>query len=367
MLIYLTMFIYIFAVGYFSKRYIKNNGIVTKYNNQTTLIFAILVLLLPVFFIGMRTDYNDTAGYITDFNSFYLRSIDFNDLFEERGYGWTIYKWIIHQFITKNANLFLMITAIIQAGAILKFYFKYSIDYTYSILLFFLSFSFGNMMGGIRQFMSVSLVLYFADYIFERRFLRFVVVAAVAILIHFSAIVWIPAFFVVQGKAWNKKSLAFSFLIVLAVMFVNQFTGLLEDSLIETTYAGYTSQFVNDDGSSVFHSIISFVPVAISFYGRTIISKTENKSINTMVNVSIFAFMISLLANFTSGILVGRLTIYFTVFNFALYPWLFKNVCKGKYKNRFRIYCIIGYTLYALYYIKSQNLQYTSSVLSLSL
>lgn len=371
MIIYSLMFVYVFAVGAIGRTYILSKGIITKYDSRMTKIIAVLVLALPVFFIGIRTNYIDTKGYIEGFNALETNwtSLVFG-IEDSKGAGWLVYEWIIKRFVTKNANMFLMITAIIQAGAILKLYYKYSCDYAYSMLLFFLSCSFVNMMNGIRQFLAVALILYFSDYIFEKKYIKFIIVGMLACTIHISAIVWILAIFLVQGKPWNVRTILFGLLVLLSILYVDRFTGLLEDTLSNTIYSGYTAQFSVDDGSNIMHTFIALVPVAISFIGRNIIDTINDNKINVMVNISVLGVMTSLLANFTSGILIGRMPIYFTMFNFALLPWLFENVFTDSSKKLIRIICIVGYAGYAFYYMKhswgAAGMPYISDILGIN-
>lgn len=365
------MFIYIFLIGYTGKTLIHDHGIKTKYQSGVTFFWAVFVLVLPVFFIGLRTNYIDTKAYIMGFDLLETDIVALGDGMQDaKGTVWIIYEWFIKRFITQNANAFLMITAIIQAGALLKLYYKYSIDYVYSILLFFLSCSFVNMMNGIRQFFAVALILYFVDYIFEKKYIKFVLVVIVASLIHISAIVWLPAVFIVQGKPWNRKTIALSILVLLSVLYVDTFTALLEETLTYTDYSGYTAQFASDDGSSIVHTLIALVPVGIAFVGRKRIAIINYRRANIMINISLLGVMISLLANFTSGILIGRMPIYFTVFNFALLPWLFENVFNSRSTRFIRMLGIGGYVCYAIYYMYnswgSAGMPYISDILGIN-
>ena len=62
-------------------------------------------------------------------------------------------------------------------------------------------------MGGIRQFMALSVLLFFSDWIFEDKPIRFAIVVLFASMIHASAIIWLPIVFVVSGKAGNLKTI----------------------------------------------------------------------------------------------------------------------------------------------------------------
>lgn len=372
MVVYYTMFLYIFVIGVLGNSYVKKNKIKSKYDNGTNMFFAVLLLILPVVLIGLRTNYIDTKGYIAGFEQLPLEWSSVTDSFEDsKGPGWLVYQWIIKFFITKNPNIFLLITAAIQAGALLKLYYKYSSDYRYSMLLFFLSMSFASsMMNGIRQYTAVSLILYFADYIFDKKYLKFLVVVLIAYSIHNSAVVWAVAIFIVQGKPWNKKVLICIALAVVAIMFLDQFTSFLDEGLADTNYAGYTQQFSEDDGSNPVHTLIYSVPIVIAFWKRKQIAALNNRTIDILINISILAFALSLVANFTSGILIGRMPIYFSVFSYALFPLMFDNVFNEKDRRMLKTLCGFGYLCYAIYYMYNawgnMGMPYISDVLGIN-
>lgn len=372
MVVYYTMFLYIFVIGVLGNSYVKKNKIKSKYDNGTNMFFAVLLLILPVVLIGLRTNYIDTKGYIAGFEQLPLEWSSVTDSIEDsKGPGWLVYQWIIKFFITKNPNIFLLITAAIQAGALLKFYYKYSSDYRYSMLLFFLSMSFASsMMNGIRQYTAVSLILYFADYIFDKKYLKFLVVVLIAYSIHNSAVVWAVAVFIVQGKPWNKKVLICIALAVVAIMFLDQFTSFLDEGLADTNYAGYTQQFSSDNGSNPIHTLIYAVPIVIAFWKRKQIAALNNRTIDILINISILAFALSLVANFTSGILIGRMPIYFSVFSYALFPLMFDNVFNEKDRRMLKTLCGFGYLCYAIYYMYNawgnMGMPYISDVLGIN-
>lgn len=363
MRIYYLMFIYIFVLGIFFKGVYVNQG--NKDKNYTPFA-ASLFMVLPVFFIGLRTGFADTQAYISGFQDLTTNFKEIVGLMENsRGVLFVLYEWIIKKYISDNANVLLMITAIIQAAGIVKFYRKYSIDYAFSILLFFLSCMFFYMSNGMRQFLAVCIILYFADYIFERQYLKFVIVVLIASLIHVSALIWLPAVFIVQGKPFNFRVILMAIVIALAVFYVDAFTNILEDSLIGTTYQGLTDQFATDDGSNVIHTLIAAVPVFLALLGINVVDQENDSQLNTFINISVFGMAISFLANFTSGILVGRMPVYFTIFNYVSLPLLINTVFEKKSARLVIMCCYAGYIAYMMYYFYAQNVYYVSSILGI--
>ncbi len=367
MIIYFLMVAYVFLIGVAAKQRVVSGATISKNNNYTNLAFAILIFALPVFFIGFRTYVADTSLYISAYESFPNQfPILKDDIFKTRGYGWQLYLYFIKYILRLNTDWFLMVTAMFQAGALIKLYYKYSTDYPLSSLLFFLSVSFMQMMNGLRQFFAICLILYFVDWLFKKKYIRFLIVVFIAISIHNVAIVWVAAVFLIQGRPANIRMLIFSFLIILAITFVDQFTNLLEDSISETSYAGYTNQFSKDNGSNIAHTLVAAVPLVIAFIGRDKIAKLDDRVTNVLVNISILETMISFLGNFTSGILIGRMPACFSAFGYVLLPRLFQQAFNEKDAKTMRALCILGYSAYFLYYMLYIKPYYHSSFLMLS-
>lgn len=366
MAVYLGMFLYVFVVGYAGKNINKRSK--KDYTSGVSVFVAILTLTLPVILIGLRTKFIDTTAYINGFNDLEPGFENLSKVFEnEKGSLWVLYEWIIKTFITKDAYCFLFITATIQAVAVLQFCYRHSIDYVYSILLFFLSMNFTYMMNGIRQFMAVCLILFFSKWIFEKKYFKFIIVAIIAFYIHNSAVIWILALMVIYGKPWNKKMLLFSFLILLSVTFLDTFTNLLESGLSGTAYSGYTEQFEADDGQNIFNTLISAVPVVIAFWKRKEIEAQNDDKLNILINISIFSLMLNILATFTSGILIGRMPTYFSLFVYILYPLMFEKAFNEYERVIIKPLCIGGYIFYALYYLVTVGSRYISSILNIYL
>lgn len=367
MIIYFLMVAYVFIIGVISRQLVTNGSVVSKQNNYTNLFLAIMIFALPLLFIGLRDYIADTTAYINTYNTM---KADFpvleGTIFQTKGYGWKVYIYLLKYFFHLDATGYLFVTAVLQAVALIKFYYKFSPDYNLSVLLFFLSVTFFQMMNGIRQFFAVCLILFFAEWIFNKKYIRFLLVVFVAISIHNATIIWVASVFLIQGKPANKRMFIFSIIVILSIAFVDRFTNILEDTLTETVYSGYTKQFSSDNGSNFMHTLIAAVPLVIAIMGRDKVSETDDRITNSLINISLIETMISLLANFTSGILIGRMPACFSVFSYALLPRLFPFLGEKNAKT-IQTLCILGYFMYFVYYMVHTKQPYHSRILGLDL
>lgn len=186
-------------------------------------------------------------------------------------------------------------------------------------------------------------------------------------LFHSTAIMWFVFYFVVHGKPFNKKVIISICIAIVCVVFVDQFTDLLEFGLKETNYSEATKQFSEDDGVNPVTTLLYAIPVIIAFWKRKVImSMDPPRYIQILINMSCITVAISLVGNFTSGILIGRLPIYFSLGNFVLLPWLIKYCFLDKDKIFVKACCYIGYFCYFLYYmyIANDGMRYMSTFIS---
>ena len=87
----------------------------------------------------------------------------------------------------------------------------------------------------------------------------------------------------------------------------------------------------------------------LALIGKRIIDQEDDIFINICVNMSVITTGIYLVGMVTSGIMVGRLPIYVSLYNFILLPYLAEKIFTPKSKDIFIILMIIFYFLYYLY------------------
>lgn len=345
---------------------------------KTISLFAALVSLsLLVFFVGMRTRFADTPAYITWFNETTTDFDDLKNIYEEdsEGIGFVFLMKVFKRFVSSDFNVFFMFLAIFQAFSIAKLYQKYSIDYAFTIFLFMTSTSYVWMMNGIRQFTAVCVILCFFDNVLDKKFLRFLLVVLIASTIHSSAIIWIVVYFIVRFKPFSWQIWVCVFATLIVIFFIDQFTTLLDSSLEGTAYEGtgehlmsYTdaSTGFTDDGVNPIRVLIAAVPSVIALCRRKRIEEISNPFIDVCINLSVATVGIYVLGVFTSGILVGRIPMYFMLTNYILLPWLIEKTFDGRTKTLIKFACILFYLLYFYYVMVLQGTaKYESSVLGI--
>lgn len=318
----------------------------------------VLLLAIPLIIIAAQRGYfADTSAYIMSFRnmpesvseiSAYMQTVQKDELF-------SFVSLIIKVFITKNYEVYLGILAAFQMFVLAKIYRKYSTDFFLSMFLFVASTDYISwMFNGLRQFTAVCIILLGFYFILNKKYLFAIIIILFASFFHGSALLVIPFVFIVQGKAWNKKTLLFLFGVIIAVAFVDQFTDILDTALTDTQYKNVVSDWTlgQDDGTNFLRVLVYSVPALLSLYGKKKIDNANDPLINICTNMSITSAGIYVVSMFTSGIYIGRLPIYFSLYSYILLPWEISRIFSKNLSNliTFFLYlCYIGFFCYSVF------------------
>ena len=235
----------------------------------------------------------------------------------------------------------------------------------FSVFLFVASTDYISwMFNGIRQFMAVTIILLATPLMIKQtkhfileKYLPLFAVILFASLFHQSALLMIPFVIICQGKAWNKWTLIFMAAVVVAILFVNQFTSILDNLLQETQYKNVVSDYTswNDDGTNLLRVLVYSVPAILAFIWRKRIAQENSILINFCTNMSILSAGLYIVSMFTSGIFIGRLPIFCSLYSYILLPWEIKKIFDRDTGKIVRAIAIIAYVLFYFLIMRYQN------------
>lgn len=265
--------------------------------------------------------------------------------------------------------MWLSIIAAISGICVMIPLYKYSCNFGVSAFLFMASCQFTWMFNGMRQFLAAAIIFACTGLILKNRTLLYILIVCILATIHQSALLLIPMYFIAKGEPWNKRTMLFIGCIVLAILFTSKFTNLLTDVVEQTDYASSVNEFKDtDDGTNIIRILVESIPVILAFVYREKIKDKLTPIIKLSINMSLIAsglYIISKIAH--SGILLGRLPIYFSMYNLILLPWLLKSIFEKKEKDLIYFIMIICYFAFFYYQmcITWGGMPYYSKVLNL--
>lgn len=327
-----------------------------KREKRYTWIFAILLFLPIIWMATTRGWFADTTAYIMNYRAMpnHLSELPAYISSVQKDKGFSIISVILKSILNTDYVPYLMVLAAFQGFSIVTFFRKYSSKYIFSIFLFVASTDYISwMFNGLRQFMAVTIILFATPLMLKKKYASLILVILLASTMHQSALLMIPFVIIAQGKAWNKKSVIFIVATLLAVLFVDQFTDILNDSLANTQYVNVVSDYTswNDNGTNPLRVIVYSIPAILSFLCRKKIEKEDSVLINFCTNMSIISMGLYVVSMVTSGIFIGRLPIYCSLFGYILLPWEIEKLFTIESKKIVYFVIIVVYLVFYGYSI----------------
>lgn len=324
------------------RRELVSGRLESRWNPVISFLFIFPFILIA----GFRPDhgFDDTYSYRIFFkNAPQVSSLNqLLDLVAFRSDEWGYYLVLyLFKLVFGNRDvLFFTLIAAFQLFSVNHVYRKYSDNYLFSFFVFFASGTyFSYMCNGMRQFIAVTIIFLNTRYILERRFGRVFAVIIIASLFHISALIMIPILFFLYQRPWNMKAM----LIIGIGFFVFFVIGIsgFASIIANTSYASYGEYLLSgvDDGTHPLRALVFSVPALLAFMFRKKITSENSMLINICVNSSVVTAVLYFLSVFTSGILVGRLPIYVSLYsNGILLPWIIKKCFTSR--SRIAVYFI---------------------------
>ncbi|MBQ5951121.1 MAG: EpsG family protein [Lachnospiraceae bacterium] len=292
---------------------------------KTSWLYVILVTAPLVYFATTRDWFGDTGNYLGMFRRMpdtWAGLVSYMEA-STKDRGFFFLSGLIRVFISQDTVVYLAIFALLHGFALAYFFRKYSPHYAVSLFLFIGSVDYIMWMyNGMRQFMAVCIILFAVPFLLKRKYIPVILIVLLASTMHQSALIMIPFFFIAQGKAWNFKTLLYLLGVLVAIAYIGNFTSLLDDVLQETQYASALENYEAwDDGTNPFRVAVYALPAVISFFLMPHIEYEKDPVVNLSVNMSILTTGLYLISMVSSGLILGRLPIYTSLFNYILLPW----------------------------------------------
>lgn len=328
---YWWLLIWCFVGGFFIIIFFpKQNEIVLGKHEERWSVPAALALVIPyIAAAAFRTDamVGDTASYRSWFLSMPTTIPEWpgvlSGVTKDKGFSVLL---LLLRLIFGNADvLFFLAIALFQILVVAMICRKYSCDYWMSIFMFIATTDYISWVNnGLRQFVAVTIIFAATGLMLKKKYVPLFLLILLAATIHGSALLMLPIVFIIQGKPWNKKTVLLVLASIVALYFADQFTNILDNLLADTAYTNMVSDWQewNDDGTNPLRVLIYSIPTILSFLGLKYIKAEDDPVINLATNASLVSTALYIVSIGTSGIFMGRLPIYVSMYSmYILLPW----------------------------------------------
>lgn len=269
--------------------------------------------------------------------------------------GFSVLSILIKCVVGERYELFFAVIALIQGLSVALVFRKYSSNFVLALFLFVTTTDYLSWMhNGVRQFTAVALIFAATELMLNKKYVSLIAVILLASTIHGSALLMIPIVFIVQGRAWNRKTFLAIIAFAVAIMFVDQFTDLLDTLLTDTQYANVVSdwQAGNDDGTNPLRVLVYSIPTILSIIGIKFIKHEKDPVIDLACNMGVLATLFYCLSAVTSGIFIGRLPIFCSMYATGiLLPWELDNIFTEQSSRLLKLGMIVCFLAFYYYQV----------------
>ncbi len=293
---------------------------------------AVLLVIPYIVWAGWRHDcFGDTALYRKTFLEMSpdLGAIPGILFGGGKDPGFDVFQILMRNLVGEQDALFFLTIGAFQMLVVALLFRRYSVDFRVSLYLFVMSTDYLSWThNGIRQFLAVTIILAGFRWLLEKRYIPMILLILFASLFHGTALLMLPVIFLVQGRAWNLKTLMMLAATVVAIIFIDRFTPILENLLEDTNYNDIVTGEIwsVDDGTNILRVAVYSVPAVLSLVGLRYVRAAEDPLINVCVNCSIVTMALYGVAAVSSGIYIGRLPVYTSLLSYISLPWLMENM-----------------------------------------
>jgi len=308
---------------------------------QPNKILAAAAALTLMLVSGLRNNIGDTYLYM---HAYEVNAYSWDTFYMEKDMGFVVLQLLLKQ-ISEDPQILIFTTAFVTNMLIAIVLYKYARLYELSMYVYITSGAFTVSMNGLRQFLAAAIIFAATKALFEGRWKTYFAVVLFASLLHQSALIMIPIYFLVRRKAWTLSSFALISTAVLIVAGFDYFSELIFTMLQGTQY-GHYNEF-QEGGASFIRVLVTGVPLVIAYLGREKLRAIFPKS-DIIVNMSLVSMVLMIIS--TQNWIFARMTIFFNLYSLILIGWLVK-LFREKEQN-FVYLCLLAF-YFLFYFIES--------------
>lgn len=307
----------------------------------------LLVFGYLAFLAGMRSGMNDTSVYVADFQEAAGTWEEFFSIWEsdQKDKAFYALQSLFKCLVSDEYHAWFFLFSVLESLALIYVLRRECVDFTVACFFFFASALYYNYFSMMRQWFAVVMLFAGSQLIKKNKTVLYILLCVVMSQFHTSAILFIPVYFIVRGRAWSRKQNFIIGVFAAGMVLLNPILSSMEEMLQGSTYDYVIDTMQTSSGSSAIRILIAAVPVVLAWIFR---DRIQSKMLNISVNMSLLNLMLTTLATFTSGLYVVRLSVYTNMYNIILYPYLI-SVC---FRGRNRQLIKLGfYTFYFMFYV----------------
>lgn len=290
-------------------------------------VFMIVIIIWLTCFSFLRTSYNDTYNYIV----FWRNASSLSDfltnggLLDLTGNPLSMLWEAASHVVAENYHVYFLLPAFLSSFAVVKLFKRYSVSPSYSMLIFFSIGTYIMYMAAMKQSFATFFLLLSIPYAEEKKYLRFYILVAIAILFHTHAFMFaiLPILF---EKPWGKVTWIGLAAVLFAMATYDSTLGAF------MRYAQSIGALVDEgelfDGHqiNILRVVVYWIPTFLALIFRKRLFQNSTRYENLFANMAIVSSLILTLGTVQGANLFARMAAYFEIAQAITVPWMINKL-----------------------------------------
>ncbi len=324
-----------------------------KIDYKLKYIFTLISCILLVFLSGLRGSVDgDYESYLDIFNKLSNHYRDYANIVEP---GFVVLNLITFK-LNLGFNFLIFIMAVLTILPKIYFFYKRSLNFPLTLIIFFSTSYFIFDFTQIRQALAIGLFIYSLRFIIEKKIVSYFLVIIVASLFHVSALILLPGYFLFNKEISNK--ILYSIVLVcsfvsLLQLKINLFDILFEKTLLIDNFSEKLNIYQQSE-------IYSFISIKQILFGLLFIhikksNYANQKYLNILVNLYVFGILFATILNQISEV-AFRIKWYFFWTECLLVVSFISHIAKNRFTTKFILNSVFIIYYFIIFVILLENL-----------
>ena len=291
--------------------YIYRRNISKEIKNLLFWMCALLLIAVSGLRYGVGTDY---AAYVRNYPLYLSQELDF--------FSQPVLSVVarISAFIYDDYATWFFLMAVITIFPVLYIIKRDSISFSLSIILFLFLGCWHYSFNIVKQSAAATILLFGYRYLFDRKLLKWCLVCAVASLLHISAIIMIPIYFLVNPKISKKRIIAILLIGVAVFLLYDQLFNLM-NFLKQGSSITNIDSLVGSREVNILRILVNCVPIFVVLILRKGYN-FQDKNFGLLFYLSLLNAVLNVCT--INSVYLNRFCIYTNIFNILFIPYLMK-------------------------------------------
>jgi len=305
------------------------NGIV--YRKREDPAYLLLIIWISCW-AGFRSKfYNDTYAYILIFqNAPGLRSLLSDPANLELMDNPLFYLFInLLKEITEEPRVLIVITSIFTQTCFIWFFKKYSVNFPFSIFLYFTLGTYSVSLGAMKQTLAMGFLCLAFPFAEQKKWLQYYILVFIAFTMHTYAIM-LAILPLLRLRPWK----AFTYFMVLGLIFVmlnfeSTITAVM-DSADEAGKEIADYEVFDEHSMNLLRVAVYMVVPLLSLIFQKWLFQEDSACRNMLIHMSIISMAFMIMGTNGGANMFGRMAHYFETSSICILPWILDTVFETK-------------------------------------